>query len=243
MIVDADTVTTVANQIVGVRVSPNRSATANINTTQLYHHTVRNLGNGSDSFSLNVLSSLGWTAQVHPAAINLAAGASVMVEVRVSVPDGASGQTDVTTLTAASLADGSVTDSAMDETTAVNNANLSLTPDWAATVVAGDSYLYVHTLTNNADITDTVDLAVSSDKGWLDSFRPASVALDPGASVTVYVTVTVPAGSADGTVDMTTVTATSGNQSNVKASASNITIVVVPTPVYMVYLPLVTRNQ
>jgi uncharacterized membrane protein len=162
--------------------------------------------------------------------------------VRVAVPDGAEGLLDVTTLTATSLADGSVTGSATDQTTAVNIANLSLTPNRTTVVRAGGSAVYVHTLTNNASVADTISLAASSDSGWSVNLSPAGITLGAGASATVSVTVTAPGGAADGEIDLTTVTAFSGNDPNVTAIASDVTIVGVPAPPNAVYLPLVTRN-
>ena len=243
MIVDADTVETVANLVAAVNVAPENHAVANVNTTQVYHHTVKNLGNGSDSFGLGVSSSQGWTVQVHPAVVNLAAGANAMVEVWVSVPDGADGLVDVTTLTATSLADGSVTDSAEDETTAVNIANLSLTPNQTTLVGAGDSAVYTHTLTNNATLVDTISLAAGSDSGWSVNVSPANITLGAGASATISVTITTPGGAAAGAIDLTTVTATSGNAPSVIASASDVTIIGFPPPANAIYLPLVTRSQ
>jgi uncharacterized membrane protein len=225
MVVDSDSVDTEAALAPDVDVYPDNAAGANVGSTQIYHHTVENLGNGSDTFNLNATSSQGWTVQVVPSSVTLGEGLSITVEVRVTVPAGAAGQVDVTTLTATSAADGSVSDSAADTTTAVDNADLSLTPaSQSASAGVNSGHTYTHTLTNNAGITDTVALTATSGSGWTVAVRPSSTSLNPGASATVYITVTTPASGADGDTDLTTLTATSGNDPSIQVSASDLTI-------------------
>jgi len=211
LVVDSDNVDTVANLVPDVSLSPNNSAVANVDSTQLYHHQVTNNGNGSDTFGLGLVSSLGWTVQVDPATIVLNKGETTIVEVRVTVPTGSAGQTDTTTLTATSFADGSASDSATDMTTAVNSSDVALSPSNAASVMVGVQKVYTHTLTNNSDAADTLTLVPSSGQGWVVNVAPGSISLTASDSTQVVVTVTTPVSGANGLVDVTLIQAVSAN--------------------------------
>jgi predicted outer membrane repeat protein len=101
-----------------VSIEPDRAASVPAGTTATYQHAVTNLGNGTETFLLSTASSQGWTATVSPAAVTLLKSASVTVTVQVAVPAAAAvGTTDVTTVTATSLTDAGVSDSAEDTTT------------------------------------------------------------------------------------------------------------------------------
>jgi uncharacterized membrane protein len=225
MIVDGDTLETVANLVPAVRVRPNNNALANTGTTQVYQHTVQNIGNGTDMFDLSAASSLSWTVQAVPSTLSLGEGLSATVEVWVTVPAGATGQTDVTTLTVTSQADASVSDMAFNQTTAINNAEISLSPNNAFAAAAEETVVYTHTLQNNASLSDTISLAATSSAGWAISLSDNSLTLGPGQTAEIQVSVTIPSGSNDGDLDLTTVTATSGNNAGVSDEAINVTTV------------------
>ncbi len=118
-VADSDVLDTVANQVAGVSLSPDNDAVAEEGRYQLYQHTVENTGNGSDTFDITVSSDLGWTVQALPASITLNAGETRTVLIRVDVPLGSVGQTNTTTVTATSMYDNGVSDTAVDTTTSV----------------------------------------------------------------------------------------------------------------------------
>ncbi len=115
-------------------------------------------------------------------------------------------------------------------TTVSQVAAVVVAPDNSSAADPGDVVAYAHQVTNNGNGPDTIDLTASSSQGWtvalyLDVngdglFDPGDTLLadsdgdgtpDTGslaadASVDVIVTVTVPAGAANGVSDVTTVT-------------------------------------
>jgi hypothetical protein len=99
--------------------TPDRGVSALVNSLVVYEHTLTNDGNGTDTFQLSVASSLGWSVSLNHYAITLAEGESAIIEAWVRVKSSAAeGEVDVTTVTATSLADGTVSASVVDTTTA-----------------------------------------------------------------------------------------------------------------------------
>jgi len=134
------------------------------------------------------------------------------IVVRVSVPGGIGvGTVDVTTVEARASA--SVRGKGYDTTTV--RQPLDLSPDRAFPAGPGTSVLYRHTVVNSTDTAQYVDLSATSNLGWQAVVLAANgstplpgVLLDPfGGSAEVVVRVTVPAGTALGTTDITTVRA------------------------------------
>ncbi|MFL5806453.1 MAG: multicopper oxidase domain-containing protein [Roseiflexaceae bacterium] len=76
--------------------------------------------------------------------------------------------------------------------------------------VVGATQTYTHTVTNNSLLPQTATLTVTSHKGWAVSVSPASLALNPGASATAVVSMTIPGNALPGTLDVATLTATAG---------------------------------
>ena len=124
----SDTLAIVVGQIAGVDVEPPRSSVVDPGTEVVFPHTLSNLGNGPDSFSLAVTSAEGWPVRVHLDAdgdgtlgggdplvtgpVALVMGETADLLAVVTVPGGAQvrGITDMVQVEAACLFDGSVTD-------------------------------------------------------------------------------------------------------------------------------------
>ena len=100
---------------------------------------------------------------------------------------------------------------------------VAFTPSNTSTVNAGTVVAYMHTLTNTGDGPDQYDIAASSSNGWLVA-TPPRIALAPGATTQVAVTLTVPAGPG-GVTDIMQVSATSVISPAVFAAVTNTTIV------------------
>jgi uncharacterized repeat protein (TIGR01451 family) len=170
-------VTTTVSQLAVVVVDPDNLGTGEASQTVLYSHTVTNNGNAADTFDLTGSSASGWTVAVYSDANGngLIDGAdavitdtgsigidlSVDIIVAVTLPAGpiGNGTSDITTVTATSQFDGTVSDSATDTTT-VNSPLLgvvkSVSP--AGNQPPGTVLTYSIVITNNggADASNVV---------------------------------------------------------------------------------------
>lgn len=228
-------------RLAGVEIGPDLSTTPKPGTQAVFVHTITNTGNAQDVFNLSAVSANGWTVQVVPAQVTLPAGGTASVTVTVNVPAGLpAGTADTINVSAASVPNPAVVDGAQDGITVALAPALAFTPNRAAGGLAGMLVVYEHTLTNLGNGADTFQLSAVSSQGWSVSIAPHGVTLAAGASTTVRVWVTVPAGTPAGTVDVTTVTATSLGDGTVSASVTD-TTTAQGWP-YTVYLPLIVRR-
>lgn len=137
-------------------------------------------------------------------------------------------------------------------TTVSQVASVTVAPDNASNAAPGDVVYYAHVVTNGGNGDDTIDMTAASSNGWayaffLDNdgsgtFTPGDTAMtdtdgdlvpDIGlqihdATVNILVSVTVPAGTANGTVDTLTVTGTSTFNNAVFESAIDTTTIDAP---------------
>lgn len=237
--------TTVATSITyGVLIEPDQTGAANAGSTITYTHWVTNTGTGADTYDLSAASSHGWSTAVNPAQVALNAGESTSVEASLVIPIGAITTTDVMTVTAVSINNANASDTAIDTTTVTGLPGIRsviIAPDNAATALAGDTVQYQHTVTNTGTITDEYTITAVSSQGWTVVTTPgtgATFQLAPGQSAGVTVRVTVPGGTAGGTIDVTTVTvASTGNPAT--DFARDTTTVEEGTPT--LYLPIIMR--
>lgn len=218
-----------------VTVTPDQSATMAPGQTATYDFTVQNNMVGTQTFDLTTSSSLGWTTSLtdewgNPiTSLTLGEGESQIVRVYVQVPPGASvGEQDVTRLVATLQGTPSVRGSATAQTTV--QQGLTITPDNQGTGGANSFVQYTHTVTNSWPDTRTVSLSALSSRGWTVRLYDSDgvtqinqVTLGPnGASRDIIVRIFIPAGTAGGTNDVTTVTASTSGASD---SAIDITTV------------------
>lgn len=111
----------------GVTLTPNNSGAVFPGEAVTYTHTVTNTGNGTETFNLTALSSLGWSTAIRDAvsgeatsAIILPRGGSRTINVVISAPDTAPpGAIDVTTVRATHATRPAVTAAATNTTRAV----------------------------------------------------------------------------------------------------------------------------
>ncbi|HEY1016190.1 MAG TPA: Ig-like domain-containing protein, partial [Herpetosiphonaceae bacterium] len=171
--------------------------------------TLTNTGNVADSYALS-RSGGSWTASFPATVGPLAPGQGATIQVTVDVPAGAAnGASDALTLTARSQGDPSVARTA--PFTARNSSVRSFTLSAALperSGPAGSQVQHPLTLTNTGNVTDTYDLSRSGGL-WTAAFPATAGPLGPGQSVTIPVTVNVPAGAANGASDTLTINAVS----------------------------------
>lgn len=220
----SDTLTdqTTVNTAYNVALEPNNSDTAQPGDTVTYQHILTNTGNIADSYSLVAVSNQGWTVSLNQQTVSLQPGESQNLIVEVTVPAGAAGQIDVTTVTADSD-NSTAQDSATNTTTVTSAAGVSLEPDHFEIVPAGTTLIYEHTLTNEGNQSDSFTMTATTSMGWLVSYAPHNVTLAAGGTATILVTVTVPAGADPGQEDETVLTATSLNNPLVNDEATDTT--------------------
>ena len=209
-------------------------------TSATFTHTLTNMGNVPDTFTLSTNSAQGWVVSSSPNP-TLNAGASTQVTITVTIPAGTAGGTvDSVTLTATSQLDGAVSDSVTDQVTAIAQmAGVTLANDGQSkTGLAGSQVAFVHTLTNTGNIADTFTLSTNSTQGWVvgSSSNPT---LNAGTSTQVTMTVTIPAGTSGSTIDTLSLTATSQFDGAVTTSVTDQLEVL--TVNYKLWLPLVAK--
>jgi hypothetical protein len=106
-----------APQAAGLTLEPDNSGSGRPGETVIYVHTLTNEGDGPDTITLTADSSRNWPVTVSPDEISLNPMEETLVLVTLVVPASAqAGQIDVTTVTATSEVDPSVTASATDTT-------------------------------------------------------------------------------------------------------------------------------
>jgi uncharacterized repeat protein (TIGR01451 family) len=129
----SNTVVLVVGQVGGVDLMPPRASIGDPGTTVVFLHTLQNIGNGQDSFTVAVASQKAWTVRLYrdingngsldagdtpvSGPIALAAGAVGSLLVAEDVPGLASvrGMTDTVRVRAGSLFDTAVADSVLDQ--------------------------------------------------------------------------------------------------------------------------------
>ncbi len=187
--------------------------------TASFRMTVTNASNYTDDFLVRLVSnSLGWPVNFRIAAtaeneymVTVPSGGHAVFTVDVTVPVGTAGgaQTDLH-FAIESQRDPYLADSIHLDVTAADMAGVALSPNNSSQAAPASIVSYAHTLTNNGNFADSIALEATSSRGWAVTVSPAPATLAAGASTTVYVTVTVPAGTG-GAIDTTTVTATSSS--------------------------------
>lgn len=211
-----------SNLLIGVQVFPDNVGSASSNSVKTYTHQVQNTGNTTDTIDLTATSSQGWQVGIYDASgqttltsVTLGPRASTTITVEITIPEGVpNGTTDVTTVRGTSRADPTKTDTATNTTVV---GSVTLAPDNSGSMTTGTAISYLHTLTNNTDITDTINLSALSSQGWQVLFKDSSgttitsVTVGPNSSVNIIAQITVPATATVGTQDVTTIRATSSN--------------------------------
>ena len=201
-------------------------------STLSYAVTVANLGNASDTFDLTASDDAGWSLNISPSSLTLAAGASGSALLTVAVPASASGCTlDNVTVVATSAADPSISDSAgcVAHAAIVRAVSVSISPS-SRTGSPGDTLTFTVTVRNEGNIDDTYALTVSDNAGWSPSVQPSSLAIGAGSEAQATLSVTIPGGAADKEEDLIGLVATSEADPSASGSANCVAQATVAPP-------------
>ncbi len=182
----------------------------------IHPHVLTNTGSVDDVYVLHhelITSGLGTGWQVHYTQIfTLAPGQREEAPITLDVPADAVSDTVATVIVTATS---QLNDAAVDvvsNTTLVNwNPGVSLTPPYAESMNPGEAKAYLHTLANTGNAPDTFVISHTSAYGWSVLTPTQDVALGPGITTTLWVTVNVPATAPGGLVETVVVTASSLN--------------------------------
>lgn len=209
---------------------------------------VVNAGGSSDNFTLSSSIPAVWTATFYLDANSngvldaseltpitatgpIAGGGEANVIARVDVPVGEFPGVYPTSFTATSSVNGTQFDTIANTVTVGTLASVDFAPDNAGNATAGGTITYAHTVSNTGNVFDTFDLTYASSQGWTYVFFDAlnvpitSVAIGPGAAVNITARLTIPAGTAVGTVEVGVLSAT-GQVTLATDNATDVTTIV-----------------
>ncbi|MBK8988126.1 MAG: right-handed parallel beta-helix repeat-containing protein [Chloroflexi bacterium] len=223
--------TTTVSQTAGVDIEASLTGSGLPGETVIYTHTLQNTGNGLDEFALTYTAvPTNWLVSLTPDQTGfLTPGGIMTFSVSVQIPAGTISGTQHQVVVTAAATNPDASDTLTNTTTVGLQANaLTLTPDNERTVLDGVTVPYTHTLVNDSNTTEIVDLSVGSSRpDWSVSVLPGSVTLAPYGQTMVDVLVTVPVG-AGGLVQTAVVTAT-GRATGLQDTAVNTTTVTANT--------------
>jgi uncharacterized repeat protein (TIGR01451 family) len=187
-------------------------------------HTLRNLGNIADTYTVTLQSDTPPWGNVllpdDPLIVPLEGGQSAQVYFRISVPcDALGGAENVSVLRATS--DHSGTSATVTDRTLVNSLHaVEIAPTNYGAAAPGQTITYTHVVTNSGNVTDTFGVTLSPDYS-LPQATPTSIQLGPGATATLTVSVTIEGWAAGGLTDIVDVVAYWPGNPAIQASVAN----------------------
>jgi uncharacterized membrane protein len=205
----------VSNLAVEVSISP-PSQDGSPGAPLTYTVTVKNAGAVADNYLLTASDNAGWSLNLSPTTLSLAAGASGTATLTVTIPSGAGNNVyyDSIVITATSRTDSSVSaeNSCIARTGGVagKGVRVAISPA-SSSGNPGTSLKYTVTVTNTGTTTDTFLLEPSDTEGWGPtlSITPPRITLREGESRTLVLTIKIPSNASQGESSTITVRATS----------------------------------
>ncbi|HET91233.1 MAG TPA: DUF11 domain-containing protein, partial [Chloroflexi bacterium] len=192
-----------------------------------FDHLLINTGNYTATFDLTGGGGdPGFPTVVDPPSATLGVLEAIPVYVEVTVPAIPTHVflADTEIISAVSRLDPAVHDRARDTILVNIQPGVEMTPDREGIGLPDELLVYTHFVTNTGNYTDTFSFTAQSSLGWGVS-APPTLTLASGIRKTVHVTVPVPSFVLSGTVDVTTVTVSSGWLPTVTASVVDTTTV------------------
>lgn len=208
-------------------------------TSVIYALPIRNTGTITDAYTLAV-STNRWPTSAPAVVGPIAAGAILTAPVTVQIPTQALAfATDVATLQLTSQGDAQQGTVSTLTTTATPVSAVSVTVAVSGQAGApAATVVYPLVVTNAGNITDTFTLAFR-DNQWPTTLPTTVGPLAPGASVTLSVVVTIPAGATAAANDTVVVTVATQRDPTKSATISvTTTAQVEPVPTYRIFLPV-----
>ncbi|MEM8533439.1 MAG: NEW3 domain-containing protein, partial [Chloroflexota bacterium] len=208
-----------------------------------FEHTLTNVGNIDGTFDLTVEGLPGgWTSSFTPtASININEGVSTQITVQITPPDGTLAADYDFVVRATAQGGTNATDTVVDTVQVNRKAALDLVSDEANTEPPNTVVTTTHTLTNNGNFTDTVNLIASASEGWAVRPLPPVLDIPAGESDQIEVELTIPPGQVKDLVNTTLVTATSAFSPSVEASVQ-ITTTIAEAPGVLWVEPILSRS-
>ncbi len=206
----------------------NQSLSANPCDVFPVTHTLRNLGNIADTYTVTLQSDTPAWGNVllpdDPLIVPLDGGQSTQVYFRISVPcDALGGAENVSVLRATSGYNGN--SRTVTDRTLVNSLHaVEIAPTNYGAAAPGQTITYTHIVTNSGNVTDTFGVTLSPDYS-LPQATPTSIQLGPGATATLTVSVTIVGWAAYGLTDIVDVIAYWPGNPDIQASAANHTTI------------------
>ncbi len=206
------------NAVPGLEFTPDYTAStgkdADPGQPAVFTHTLANTGNGPDTFTITLMTDLGWEASITPTLVtNMPRDTDIDVTVTVTAPTGVRfGTVGVVTATATSALDPNLQDSVVDETTINEAPGAELIPNEQTLYVQPEddqpvTATFFHELRNSGSKDLAYTLSTSGDQaGWTSVVSPTETGeLAPGETTPISVSVTMPAGTARDEQNATTV--------------------------------------
>ncbi|MBP6473157.1 MAG: hypothetical protein KA773_22120, partial [Chloroflexi bacterium] len=185
--------TTTITQTAGVDIRPSLNQSGLPGQTLVYTHTLQNTGDGLDDFALTYTAvPTAWLVTLTPDQTGIMSPGDIMIfTISVQIPAGTISGTQHQVVVTAAATNPAASDTLTDTTTVSLEANgLILSPDNARTMLDGVTVPYTHTLHNDSNTTDIVDLEIAGSlPGWPVSVSPITVTLAPYATTAVNVSV------------------------------------------------------
>jgi uncharacterized membrane protein len=186
--------------LAGLLFAPNHSGSADPGMPITYTHMLTNTGNGTDTFTITLLTSPGWSATVVPTTTTVPRDSIQLVTVTVTAPFGViADSAGIVTATATSAIAPYPQASVTDVTTINPKAGAQLAPIEQMQTLNLPEFedkviTFTHTLSNSGSITSSFALSATiSPLAWATTISPTLVGpLGPGEAATVVLSVTVP---------------------------------------------------
>lgn len=209
---------------VEVSISPPEDGAGPCNWLE-YTVTLTNTGNVDDNYLLSWSDNTGWGDNIWLEDNSLSAakcGGENSTTLHVHIPECTEGCTeDTITVIATSMADNTVSDndSCIAHAAIVHGVDVSILPDYQSGP-PGATLIYIVTVTNAGDVSDTYTLENSDDAGWSLDLDEISLTIPAGESGTTTLSVVIPESATPCTADNVTVTATSSENTALSDNAS-----------------------